>query len=328
MRARLVEEVAAGRAPRRCAESRSAPGTSMASPSRRADSASRACVQSMPYQSARRGVWFPGRATVVVSTGVDDDGQIMRAAAAGDRAALAAFVRDTQDHVWRYCGYLGRGDGRRGSCAGDLRAGVARAAAIRGPDVGTRVAAVDRAAGVRGLGARRAAPARVGGALGGSNAGPPAMSETVTLELLLAGLAPERREAFVLTQIGRAAVRGGRRGVSCPDRHGAFAGRARPGGAAAVVAGGTGRLRVAARGSVVAAAAVVVGGRRSRPAAGVVVVVAVAVEGRGGVRDRDGSARHRRARGAGPAGGVRPRRAARGFPSTRAPGSWSSSPRA
>jgi RNA polymerase sigma-70 factor (ECF subfamily) len=33
----------------------------------------------------------------------------VRAAAAGDRGALTAFVRDTYDHVWRFCASLGNG---------------------------------------------------------------------------------------------------------------------------------------------------------------------------------------------------------------------------
>jgi RNA polymerase sigma-70 factor (ECF subfamily) len=35
--------------------------------------------------------------------------ELIAAAMAGDRLALATFVRDTQADVWRYCAYLGRG---------------------------------------------------------------------------------------------------------------------------------------------------------------------------------------------------------------------------
>jgi RNA polymerase sigma-70 factor, ECF subfamily len=35
--------------------------------------------------------------------------ELIAAALAGDRSALAAFVRDTQADVWRYCAYVGRG---------------------------------------------------------------------------------------------------------------------------------------------------------------------------------------------------------------------------
>ena len=38
-----------------------------------------------------------------------DEEQILRAAIAGDRAALTTFVRETQTHVWRYCAYVGSG---------------------------------------------------------------------------------------------------------------------------------------------------------------------------------------------------------------------------
>jgi RNA polymerase sigma-70 factor, ECF subfamily len=41
---------------------------------------------------------------------VPDEDQLLRSAMAGDRAALAAFVGETQLHVWRFCAYLGRGE--------------------------------------------------------------------------------------------------------------------------------------------------------------------------------------------------------------------------
>ncbi len=41
---------------------------------------------------------------------VPDEDQLLRSAMAGDRVALAAFVGETQIHVWRFCAYLGRGE--------------------------------------------------------------------------------------------------------------------------------------------------------------------------------------------------------------------------
>jgi RNA polymerase sigma-70 factor (ECF subfamily) len=131
---------------------------------------------------------------------VDDDEQIVRAAAAGDRAALATFVRDTQGHVWRYCSYLGRGDD-----VGDL-VQETYARAIRAlPRFEGRTSgrvwllAIARrvcADAVRSAQRRRAIEARWR-----HERLPSQSSETVTIELLLDELAPERREAFVLTQI-------------------------------------------------------------------------------------------------------------------------------
>src|SRR5689334_8238983 len=53
-----------------------------------------------------RADWFPAE---IGSPFVSDDEQMLRAAVAGDAQALTTFVRDTQQHVWRFCAYLGRG---------------------------------------------------------------------------------------------------------------------------------------------------------------------------------------------------------------------------
>ena len=131
---------------------------------------------------------------------MDDDGQIMRAAAAGDRVALAAFVRDTQDHVWRYCGYLGRGadveDLVQETYARALRALPRFEGRTSGRVWLLSIARRVCADSVRGARRRRALEARWR-----LERRPVVASETVTLELLLAGLPPERREAFVLTQL-------------------------------------------------------------------------------------------------------------------------------
>jgi len=131
---------------------------------------------------------------------VDDEDQIVRAAASGDRLALAAFVRDTQAHVWRYCAYLGRGDDV-GDLVQETYARALRALPRFEGRTSGRVwlLAIARrvcADAVRGAQRRRALEARW------RREGRPAdASETVTIELLLDALAPERREAFVLTQV-------------------------------------------------------------------------------------------------------------------------------
>jgi RNA polymerase sigma-70 factor, ECF subfamily len=142
----------------------------------------------------------PAGSDVVASISVDDDDQIMRAAAAGDRLALATFVRETQEHVWRYCAYLGRGDD-----VGDLVQETYVRALRSLPRFEGRTSgrvwllAIARrvcADAVRTAQRRRALEARWRRERQVSDA-----AETVTIELLLDALAPERREAFVLTQI-------------------------------------------------------------------------------------------------------------------------------
>ncbi len=138
----------------------------------------------------------------VASIAVDDDEQIVRAAVAGDRAALAAFVRDTQDHVWRYCAYLGRGED-----VGDL-VQETYARAIRAlPRFEGRTSgrvwllAIARrvcADAVRSAQRRRALDVRWRLERRPAQVSP---SETVAIELMLDALPAERREAFVLTQI-------------------------------------------------------------------------------------------------------------------------------
>ena len=124
----------------------------------------------------------------------------MRAAVAGDRAALAEFVRDTQDHVWRYCAYLGRGDDVNDlvqeTYARALRALPRFECRTTGRVWLLAIARRVCADAVRSAQRRRALETRW------RHERPPAnTSETVTIEMLLDGLAPERREAFVLTQI-------------------------------------------------------------------------------------------------------------------------------
>lgn len=131
---------------------------------------------------------------------MDDDEQIVRAAAAGDRVALAAFVRDTQEHVWRYCAYLGRGDDV-GDLVQETYARALRALPrFEGRTTGrVWLLAIARrvcADAVRGAQRRRAVEARWR-----RERAPAPTTETVTIELLVSALSPERREAFVLTQI-------------------------------------------------------------------------------------------------------------------------------
>ena len=153
----------------------------------------------MYHQSQERGVWFPSSVRRSVD-GVDDDDQIVRAAAAGDKVALAVFVRDTQDHVWRYCAHLGRGDDVADLVQETYARALRALPRFEGRTSGrVWLLAIARrvcADAVRGAQRRRALDARFR-----HERRSPEASETISIELLLDGLAPERREAFVLTQI-------------------------------------------------------------------------------------------------------------------------------
>lgn len=133
---------------------------------------------------------------------MDDDEQIVRAAIAGDRAALAAFVRDTQDHVWRYCAYLGRGDDV-GDLVQETYARALRALPrFEGRTSGRvwllSIARRVCADAVRTAQRRRALDARWRLERRSVEV---SSADAVTIELLLDTLPADRREAFVLTQI-------------------------------------------------------------------------------------------------------------------------------
>ena len=153
----------------------------------------------MLQESYPRGVWFPGFSGRSVAD-VEDDAQIVRAAAAGDRVALAMFVRDTQDHVWRYCAYVGRGEDVADLVQETYARALRALPRFEGRTSGrVWLLAIARrvcADAVRSAQRRRALEMRWR-----SERRAPETSETVPLEMLLDALTPDRREAFVLTQI-------------------------------------------------------------------------------------------------------------------------------
>ena len=142
----------------------------------------------------------PGWLDVLASDLVHDDEQILRAAAAGDRAALTAFVRATQDHVWRYCAYLGRGDDVDDLVQETYARALRALPRFEGRTSGrVWLLAIARrvcADAVRTARRRRALEARWR-----HERAPAPHADTVALELLLDRLSPQRREAFVLTQL-------------------------------------------------------------------------------------------------------------------------------
>jgi RNA polymerase sigma-70 factor (ECF subfamily) len=131
---------------------------------------------------------------------VDDVTRLALAARDGDRAAALAFVRATQPDVWRLCRHLGRAD------ADDLtqetyvrafrslpRFRAESSARVWLLSIARRVAAdaVRTASRRRRLDATVVAQLPVG----------PDVAEAVAMERLVAGLDPDRRAAFVMTQV-------------------------------------------------------------------------------------------------------------------------------
>jgi RNA polymerase sigma-70 factor, ECF subfamily len=130
-----------------------------------------------------------------------EDEQLLRAAIAGDRGALATFVCETQADVWRFCAFLGSGDDV-GDLVQETYARALRALPrFEGRSsarswllaIARRVCAdaVRRARRERTFEAKWRADER--------HAADPA--DTVGLLVILDNLTPDRREAFVLTQL-------------------------------------------------------------------------------------------------------------------------------
>ncbi len=138
----------------------------------------------------------------VQTSAVDDLTRLALAAADGDRVALTAFVRQAQGEVWRLCAYLvGREDADDLTQDAFVRA-IKALPAYRGESSArtwllaitryTCVDAIRRSTRQRRLVTRlRQRPI----AQAADHAG------AIELDLLVAGLEHDRREAFVLTQV-------------------------------------------------------------------------------------------------------------------------------
>jgi RNA polymerase sigma-70 factor (ECF subfamily) len=137
-------------------------------------------------------------------TAVDTD-EVTRAALAarrGDPGAAATFVRATQADVWRLCAYLGDP-----AEADDLvqetylRAFRALPRFAGRSTARTWLLAIARRTCADGIRERRRRP-QVDGRVTDAEPRPvPDVSESVALRAVLAGLDPDRRQAFVLTQL-------------------------------------------------------------------------------------------------------------------------------
>jgi RNA polymerase sigma-70 factor (ECF subfamily) len=135
---------------------------------------------------------------------VDDLTQMALAAAGGDRAAVAAFVRRTQPEVWRVCARLGdRADADDLTQEVYLRALPALARFRADSSARTWLLQIARhvcADHVRRASRRRALVERL--AQRGEHAeATPSRTGEVDLDQAVVALAPDRRAAFVLTQV-------------------------------------------------------------------------------------------------------------------------------
>jgi RNA polymerase sigma-70 factor (ECF subfamily) len=130
----------------------------------------------------------------------DDLDALARRAADGDPAALGAFVRRTQNEVWRLCAAL-VDDAAADDLAQDVYLRALRALpAFRGESSArTWLLAIARRACADEL-RRRAARTRLLRRVGPQRAAPDHAGAT-ELAVLVRGLRPERRDAFVLTQL-------------------------------------------------------------------------------------------------------------------------------
>jgi RNA polymerase sigma-70 factor (ECF subfamily) len=125
------------------------------------------------------------------------------AAQDGDAAAAASFVRATQADVWRLCASLGdREEADDLAQETYLRAFRALPRFAGRSSARTWLLAIARRVCADHVRDRRRRP-RIdpAAAVGGRPAGTPDVGEGVTLRALLAQLEPDRREAFVLTQV-------------------------------------------------------------------------------------------------------------------------------
>jgi RNA polymerase sigma-70 factor, ECF subfamily len=140
------------------------------------------------------------RALVFSIRPVTDDLQLVRSAIAGDRLALAAIVRETQEHVWRYCAYLGRGSDVD-DLVQDTYLRALRSLARYEGRASLRTWMLSIARRVCADAVRTARRRRRLDALFAREHAVADPGDRVAYALLIDGLMPERREAFVLTQI-------------------------------------------------------------------------------------------------------------------------------
>lgn len=137
---------------------------------------------------------------------MDELTSLARAAARGDHAALAGLVRQTQGDVWRLCAHLVDPASADDLAQDTYVRAIPALGKFRGDaPVRTWLLAIARRACAAEIGARsrdRRLTARVAAMPGGTLGQPPAEpGAQAVADELLAALEPDRRAAFVLTQL-------------------------------------------------------------------------------------------------------------------------------
>jgi RNA polymerase sigma-70 factor (ECF subfamily) len=124
----------------------------------------------------------------------------VRSAIAGDRQALAMIVNDTQQHVWRYCAYLGRRDEVDDLVQETYLRALRSLPGYEGRS-GLRTWMLSIARRVCADAVRSARRRRALATMAARERAVADPGERVAYALLVDSLTPDRREAFVLTQI-------------------------------------------------------------------------------------------------------------------------------
>jgi RNA polymerase sigma-70 factor (ECF subfamily) len=137
---------------------------------------------------------------------VDELTSLARAAGRGDRDALAGFVKQTQGDVWRFCAHLVDPAAADDLTQDTYLRAIPALGRFRGDaQVRTWLLAIARRVCAAEIGVRsrdRELAARLAAApTSGLGQAPPEPGAQTAVDLLLAALEPDRRAAFVLTQL-------------------------------------------------------------------------------------------------------------------------------
>jgi RNA polymerase sigma-70 factor (ECF subfamily) len=135
---------------------------------------------------------------------MDDTTRLARSAATGDRAALSAFVRRTQPEVWRLCAHLADRDEADDLTQETFERALRSLPSFRADSSARtwllQIARNTCADHLRRRGRRRRLVDRLGRGSGDDGLSPARTGE-VDLDDSLTRLEPDRRAAFVLTQV-------------------------------------------------------------------------------------------------------------------------------
>ena len=166
---------------------------------------------------------------------MDELTSLARAAGRGDRDALARFVRQTQGDVWRFCAHLVDPAAADDLAQETYLRAIPALRRFRGDaqvrtwllSIARRVCAAEFDARTRD---RKLAARLLNAPTAGLGQPPPEPGAQTTVDLLLAALDPDRRAAFVLTQLLGCSYAEAAQVLRLPDRHDPLSRRPRPRG--------------------------------------------------------------------------------------------------